>query len=301
MDGREVWGPGAKERKYIKRSRAAVIEAKQRVQLQKQTHSIFSSSLSHTNTSPALLFTAPPIQQPKTMLSNSNFTYSQSSNGSQPSDLGSSNSSTCVHDTAPAPQQTQGERQATPANTQDTIHLSEDRKTIPSAHSGTNNQNTPDVDINAVLRVLTATPKAKYKPGPAVAPSTQGTTTTSTCLIAVLPGNDPILLSTQEIFPAVDIVVMKSLYTNKFPAANLLKLEASVTYKKKSPAHCSSGTGEASFNLSTTCKGVNFNEYESISNLLRPIMVYGVPICTFPPAHQKLHLGFRIMTSLRTL
>ena len=34
-DGREVRRPGAKERRHIKRSGAAVVEAKQRVQLQK--------------------------------------------------------------------------------------------------------------------------------------------------------------------------------------------------------------------------------------------------------------------------
>jgi hypothetical protein len=39
-------------------------EPEQRFQLQKQTRSIFSSSLSHTNTSPTPLFIAPP--NPKT-------------------------------------------------------------------------------------------------------------------------------------------------------------------------------------------------------------------------------------------
>jgi hypothetical protein len=41
------------------------------------------------------------------------------------------------------------------------------------------------------------------------------------------------LLSIQEIFPALDTAVVQSIYTNKFQAANLLKLEASFTYKKK--------------------------------------------------------------------
>ena len=92
------------------------------------------------------------------MSSNSNLTYSQSSNGSQASDPGSSSgtgrqlrSSTRGHDTAPASQQTQGDSQATPPNTQDTIHLAQNRATAPSTQSGTSGQNTPDVDINVVL------------------------------------------------------------------------------------------------------------------------------------------------------
>ena len=93
------------------------------------------------------------------MLSNSNFIYSQSSNGSQASDPGSSStstgqqlcSSTRGHDTAPACQQTQGDSQATPPNAQDTIHLAQDRTTGPGTRSGTSNRHTPDVDINVVL------------------------------------------------------------------------------------------------------------------------------------------------------
>lgn len=58
-DGREVWRHRAKERRYIMRSGVALIKAKQRVQLQKQIHSIFPSSLSQTKTSPAPLYCPP--------------------------------------------------------------------------------------------------------------------------------------------------------------------------------------------------------------------------------------------------
>ena len=242
------------------------------------------------------------------MSSNSNFTYSQSSNGSQASDPGSSSgtgrqlrSSTRGHDTAPASQQTQGDSQATPPNTQDTIHLAQDRATAPSTQSGPSGQNTPDVDINVVLRALTAALEAQRGPGPAATPSTKGIATTGTGAIAELPGNDPMLLSIQEIFPALDTAVVQSIYTNKFQAANLLKLEASFTYKKKRPQFYSFGTGEASLNLSTTCKDVDLEEYESISHLMRPFMVYGVIICTFAPPPQKLPLAFAIMTYVHTL
>jgi hypothetical protein len=68
--------------------------------------------------------------------------------------------------------------------------------------------------------------------------------TTITGTIAELPGNDPMLLSIQEIFPALDTAVVQSIYTYKFQAANLLKLEASFTYKKKRPQFYSFGTGE---------------------------------------------------------
>jgi hypothetical protein len=170
------------------------------------------------------------------MSSNSNYTYSQSSNGSLASDLGSSTSSTGRqlrrstrgHDTAPASQPaTQGDSQATRPNTQDTIHVSQGRTTTPSAQSGTSGQNTPDVDINVVLRALTADLEAQRRPGTAATPCTGS--------IAQLLGNDLMLLSIQEIFPALDTAVVQSIYTNKFQAANLLKLEASFTYKKNRP------------------------------------------------------------------
>jgi hypothetical protein len=86
------------------------------------------------------------------------------------------------------------------------------------------------------------------------------------------------LLSIQEIFPALDTAVMQSRYTNKFQAANILKLEASFTYKKIRPQLYSFRTGEACLNLSTTCKDVDLEEYESISHLMRPFMVSGVII-----------------------
>jgi hypothetical protein len=60
----------------------------------------------------------------------------------------------------------------------------------------------------------------------------KGMTTTRTGSIAKLPGNDPMILSMQEIFPALDTAVVQSIYTNKFQAANLLKLKASFTNKK---------------------------------------------------------------------
>jgi hypothetical protein len=78
-------------------------------------------------------------------------------------------------------------------------------------------------------------------------------------------------------------------------------LEASFTYKKNSPQFYSFGMGEASLNLSTTCKDVDLEEYESISHLMRPFMVYGVIICTFAPLPQKLPLAFAIMKYVHTL
>jgi len=80
------------------------------------------------------------------------------------------------------------------------------------------------------------------------------------------------LQSIQEIFPALDTAVVQSIYTNKFQAANILKLEASFTYKKKRPQFYSFGTGEAIFNLSMTCKDVDLDEYKSISHLMLPFM-----------------------------
>jgi hypothetical protein len=169
------------------------------------------------------------------MSSNSNCTYSQSSNGSQASDLGISStggqlSSTRRHDTALASQQTQRYSHPNPPNMRDTIYHSQGRTTAPSTQSGTNGQNTPDVDSKVVLRALTAAVEAQRGPGPAATPSTQVITATSAGSIAELPGNDSMLFSFQEIFPALNTAVIQSIYTNEFQAANLLKIEASVTY-----------------------------------------------------------------------
>jgi hypothetical protein len=109
------------------------------------------------------------------------------------------------------------------------------------------------------------------------------------------------LLSIQEIFPALDTAVVQSIYTNKFHAANLLKLEASLTYKMKCQQFYSFGTGEASLNLSTTCEDVDLKEYESISHLMHPFVVYGVIICTFAPPPQKLQFAIAMMTYVHTL
>jgi len=109
------------------------------------------------------------------------------------------------------------------------------------------------------------------------------------------------VLSIQEIFPALDTAVVQSIYTNKFQAANLLKLEASFTYKKTRPQSYSFGTGESSLNISTTWKDVDLEEYESICHLMRPFMVYGVIISTFAPPPQKLPLTFALMTYIHKL
>jgi hypothetical protein len=77
--------------------------------------------------------------------------------------------------------------------------------------------------------------EAQRGPGPAATASTHGIPRTGTSAIAELPGNDPILLSIKEIFPALDTAVVQSIYTNKFQTANLLSLEASFTYKMKDP------------------------------------------------------------------
>ena len=145
-----------------------MVEAKQRIQLQKNKHTASSHPLFLIQTPPPCHFHChpidthpePPIQKTQTMSSNSSITYSQSSNGSQASDAGSSSSSntglqlrssTHGHNSDPASQQMHGDSQVTPPKTQDTIHLWQDRTTALSAQSATSGQNTPDVDINVVL------------------------------------------------------------------------------------------------------------------------------------------------------
>jgi hypothetical protein len=83
----------------------------------------------------------------------------------------------------------------------------------------------------------------------------------STCSIAELPGNDPIIHSIEEIFLALDTAVGQSIYRNMFQAANLRNLDASLTYKKKHPQCYSFGTGEATLGLCTICTVI-----DSVSN-----------------------------------
>jgi len=148
---------------------------------------------------------------------------------------------------------------------------------------------------------MTAVLDAQRGRGTATTSSIQGTTTTSTGSIAELPGNDPMLLSIQEIFPALDTVVVQSTYTNKFHSADLLKLEASFPYRIKRPQFNTFRSGESSLDLSTNCKDVDLEQYESISHLMHPCMVYGVLICTFAAPPLKLPLAFASMTSVHTL
>jgi hypothetical protein len=109
------------------------------------------------------------------------------------------------------------------------------------------------------------------------------------------------LLSIQVICPALDTADVQSIYTNKLHTTNLLKLEASFTYKMKRPQFHSFGTAEANLNLSTTCEDVDVEVYESISSLMRPCVVYSVIIYTFALPPQKVPLAFAIMTYLHTL
>jgi len=66
---------------------------------------------------------------------------------------------------------------------------------------------------------------------------------------------------------------MQSLYTEKFQAADLLKLEALFTYKTNCSHFDSFGMREAILNRSTTCKVADLEEFKSISYLMPPYMV----------------------------
>ncbi|KAF8248647.1 hypothetical protein K440DRAFT_678852 [Wilcoxina mikolae CBS 423.85] len=228
---------------------------------------------------------------------------SQSSSQSQVSDHGNSTgrqlrSSTRSNDTGPA-----ASIHPTPPDTQDTICLSQaalraaTEHMQPTPNPPNSNPNPPDFDINTVLRALTAAFEAQRGPDPA----NTSNTTASTSTTAELPGNDPMLLSIQDMFPAIDMAVVQSIYTNKFRAENLLKLEASFTYKKKRPQFYSFGGGEASLNIATTSKDIELEEYESISHLMPPFIVYMVIIVTFAPPPQKLPVAFVLMSYQHTL
>jgi len=189
----------------------------------------------------------------------------------------------------------------TPATTQDTVHLQQHATTTPSSQSGTWVQNTPFVEMNVILRAGTTPHVAQRMSGPSATPGMQRKATKCPGSIDELPGNDPILVSIQAIFLALDTAVVQSIYTNKFQAANLLKLKASFTYQKKRLQFYLFGTREARLNVSTTCKQVDPAEYQSISHMMRPFVVYGLIICTFTPPPQMLPLAFAIMMYVHTL
>ncbi|KAF8533167.1 hypothetical protein BDD12DRAFT_900167 [Trichophaea hybrida] len=232
---------------------------------------------------------------------------SQSSSRSRAADQGNGSStsrqlrsSTRGNDTGPA-----ADSHPTPPSTQDTSHLSQaaQRETAENIHATLDhlNQNPipPNIDINTVLRALTAALESHRGPGSTNITSTIAASSTSTA--AELPGNDPMLLSIQDMFPAIDTAVVQSIFTNKFRAENLLKLEASFTYKKKRPQFYSFGAGDSSLNIATTSEDVELEEYESISHLMRPFTVYMAIIVTFPPPPQKLPLAFALISYQHTL
>jgi hypothetical protein len=156
----------------------------------KQTHSIFSYSL--IQTLHPHLFSLPPGSKNAKMSSNCNFIYIPSGKGRHSSDFGSSSSttgrqlrsSTRGHDTTPASQKTQGDSQVTPPNAQNTIHLSQDRMTAQRTQSGMSGLNAADVDINLVLRAITAAPEAQRGPDHPATQSMQCRATSSTVMIA---------------------------------------------------------------------------------------------------------------------
>ncbi|KAF8538318.1 hypothetical protein BDD12DRAFT_885480 [Trichophaea hybrida] len=209
-------------------------------------------------------------------------------------------SSTRGNDTGPA-----AGIHPTPPSTQDTSHLSQaaQRETAENIQTTLDdlnpNPNPPNIDINTVLRALTAAIESHRGPGPTNITNTIAASSTSTA--AELPGNDPMILSIQDMFPAIDTAVIQSIYTKRFRAENLLKLEASFTYKKKRPQFYSFGAGDTSLNIATTSKDVELKEYESISHLMRPFPVYMAMIVTFAPPPQKLPLAFALMSYQHTL
>ncbi|KAF8532864.1 hypothetical protein BDD12DRAFT_949988 [Trichophaea hybrida] len=231
---------------------------------------------------------------------------SQSSSRSRAADQGNGSStsrqlrsSTRGNDTGPA-----AGIHPTPPSTQDTSHLSQaaQRETAENIQATLDHLNPnpipPNID-NTVLRALTAALESYRGPGPTNITSTIATSSTSTA--AKLPGNDPMLLSIQDMFPAIDTAVVQSIYPHKFGAENLLKLEASFTYKKKRQQFYSFGDGDTSLNIATTSKDVELEEYESISHLMRPFTGYTAIIVTFAPPPQKLPLAFALMSYQHTL
>ncbi|KAF8536384.1 hypothetical protein BDD12DRAFT_807835 [Trichophaea hybrida] len=241
---------------------------------------------------------------------------SQSSSQNQATDDGSGSgtgrqlsSNSRGNDTGPA-----SGLHPTPPNTQDTIRLSQaalraataNTQPTPTRPNPNPNPNptltttiTPaDIDINTILRALTAALEVDRGPGPT---NTASTSTPSVDTATELPGNDPMLLSIQDMFPAIDTAVVQSIYTNKFRAENLLKLEAWFTYIKERPQFYSFGTGESSLKIATTSKDIELEEYELISHLMHPFIVYMAIIVTFAPPPQKLLLAIALIPFQHTL
>ncbi|KAF8540604.1 hypothetical protein BDD12DRAFT_880217 [Trichophaea hybrida] len=139
---------------------------------------------------------------------------SQSSSQSRAADQGNGSStcrqlrsSTCGNDTGPA-----AGIHPTPPTTQDTSDLSQaaQRETAENIQATLDHLNPtpipPNINIHTVLRALTDALESHRRLGPINTTSTIAASSTSTA--AELPGNDPMLLPIQHMFPAIDTAVV---------------------------------------------------------------------------------------------
>jgi hypothetical protein len=108
----------------------------------------------------------------------------------------------------------------------------------------------------------------------------------------VLPGNDPRIVAIQAMCPAVDLTTVNAIFTNKFEAENLLRLDASFLHKKKSQQFLAfNPAGYTGLSIAPAQKDVELREYETLAVLMRPLEVYSQVLVQFSLESRKLPLS----------
>jgi len=110
-------------------------------------------------------------------------------------------------------------------------------------------------------------------------------------------GTDPRIPVIQELFPAVDLAVIKSILENKFAPENLLKLDNSFLPNEKLEQHKKKSATIKINNVDFTTDAADFEarDYSGIVDLIYPFEIYGQILVQLVPDHEKSPLQTALM------
>jgi hypothetical protein len=94
------------------------------------------------------------------------------------------------------------------------------------------------------------------------------------------PPENPLVHTIRGRWPAVDPAHLQEILENRFKVENLMKLNASFVY---TPDRRLENITLGSFEIPTTSRNVQINEYQEITQLLKPLAVYADILREFAP------------------
>ncbi|KAA8904612.1 hypothetical protein FN846DRAFT_984288 [Sphaerosporella brunnea] len=109
---------------------------------------------------------------------------------------------------------------------------------------------------------------------------------------------NPLVLSIRNHWPAVDPVHLQEILENRFKVENLLKLNASFVY---TPDHRLENITLGSYQIPTTSRNVEIDEYGAITTLLKPLAVYSDILREFAPPGVRDELGSALLRYMHHL